>query len=226
MPNSPSASFIPKQGPIKRSRQTASRQVHIFTIISYILFVATLIATIGIYLFNRHLQNQLNVQVEKLNGLIGSFNESDMKMVREFNVRLQQAENRLSHSVALSSVFSALETATAQTVEIEELKIERKDDQNFVLAAKLATGSFDSSLFQRGVLESNDIVESVTVSDVNLGQEEAAGGVSFLATIVVPLEEVPYEPQVLTIPEAVSSATTTTETTLNSSASSTPESNL
>lgn len=206
MPNSPSASFIPKQGPARRSRQTASRQVHIFTILSYVLFVATLAATLGVYLYTSHLQNQLNKEVGTLDGLIGSFKSGDMDRVREFNVRLKQANDRLTNSVSLTSVFSAIESATAQTVQIDELKVNRNDDQDFTVAAKLSTGSFDSSLFQRSVLESNSIVESVTVDDLTLSPAENGGDVSFVATLVVPLEEVPYT----AAPEVTDTPATTT----------------
>ena len=60
MPNTQNASFIPKQGPVRQVKRTATRQLHVFTVVSYVAFVATLIVSLGVFLYNRHLDNQLN----------------------------------------------------------------------------------------------------------------------------------------------------------------------
>ena len=213
MPNTPNASFIPKQGPVKRTRHTATRQIHVFSILTYVLFAASLAASLGVFLFNRHLEKQLDAEIEALNGAIGGFNNSDMEMVREFNIRLKQAEARVSHSISLTSLFASIEAATAQTVEITELKLDREQDQQIKVAAKLSTDSFDSSLFQRGVLERNDVIESVVVKDVAISTGDTAG-VSFLATLFVPLGEIPYTAPLATqATPVIEQATTTPDTT-------------
>ena len=195
MPNTQNASFIPKQGPVRQVKRTATRQLHVFTIISYVAFVATLIVSLGVFLYNRHLDNQLNSEVEKLSGAIGGFSDSDMLRVREFNVRLRQAHARINESVSLVSIFEALEAATAQSVVLTDLTIQREEDTDFTITAKVATPSFDSSLFQRGLYERNSIIKDITVSDLNIGKakpDNPNSDVSFVAKIVVPLNSVPY----------------------------------
>ena len=195
MPNTQNASFIPKQGPVRQVKRTATRQLHVFTVVSYVAFVATLIVSLGVFLYNRHLDNQLNSEVEKLSGAIGGFSDSDMLRVREFNVRLRQAHARINESVSLVSIFDALEAATAQSIVLTDLTIKREEDTDFTITAKVATPSFDSSLFQRGLYERNSIIKDITVSDLTISKPTPDGptaGVSFVAKIVVPLESVPY----------------------------------
>jgi hypothetical protein len=197
MPNAPlsqNTSFIPKQGPARRTKQTATRQIHLLTIFSYIFFASTLLASLAIFLFNAHLEKQLRDEVKNLNEAIASFSDADMERVREFNTRLIQTKNRLDNTVALTSVLSSLEAATSRDVMFDSLSIMREGDQNIVMEAKMITESFDSALFQRGLLERDDVIESVTVEDVMIiteGDEESDtvvnSGVSFIANLVVPV---------------------------------------
>lgn len=222
MPNTPNASFIPKQGPVRRARHTSTRQIHVFSILTYVLFAAALAAALGVFLFNRHLDRQLDEEVTALNGVIGGFSNSDMEMVREFNVRLKQTETRLANSVSLTSLFAAIEAATAQTVEITELKLDRVADEQIKVAAKLSTDSFDSSLFQRGVLERNDVIEAVEVKDVAIGTGDVST-VSFLATLLVPLGEIPYQaPLTIQAAPVIETATTTPDITAATEEASAP----
>lgn len=195
MPNTPNASFIPKQGPVRQIKRTATRQIHVFTVVSYVAFVATLISSLGVFLYNRHLDNQLQSEVEKLSGAIGGFSDSDMLRVREFNVRLRQAHARINQSVSLVSIFEALEVATAKSVVLTDLIIKREEDSNFKLTAKVSSNSFDSSLFQRGLYERNTIIKDVSVSDLTIAKatpDDPISGVSFVAKIIVPLQTIPY----------------------------------
>lgn len=204
MPNSPSSSFIPKQGPAKRSRQVVSRQVHLFTVLSYVLFFASLAGSVAVFLYSKHIENQLDSEVEALSGEIGSFSDVKMEQVRSFNMRLQQASDRIGNSVSSVAVLESLEDATVQAVNIEKLRMERVADETFVVTAQINTDTFDSSLFQRGVYERSPVVESVSIEDLSLAKEadsegEATNsGVSFKAELHVPLKGVPYQPDLTT----------------------------
>lgn len=192
-------SFIPKRGPVKHNRGTASRQVYLFTLISYILMFATLLAAGSVFLYGKHIDNQLESEVSKLNTEIGSFVESDMQKVLEFNLRLSQASGRLNNSVSLVSVFDALESATIDTVKINSLTLEREKDEKFILAATIETDSFDSTIFQRGVYNRNQTIESVSIAAVQASNDSSGTEgpskrptVSFTAKLEVPLSSVPY----------------------------------
>jgi hypothetical protein len=226
MPNSPSSSFIPKQGPARRSRQVVSRQVHLFTIFSYVLFFAALAGSVAVFLYSKHLSNQLDSEVEALNGEIGSFSDVKMEQVRSFNMRLQQAADRIGNSVSSVALLEALEDATVQAVNIEKLHLERIADETFVVIAEISTNTFDSSLFQRGVYERSPIVKSVMIEDLGLAKEtneegeSVSSGVSFKAELHIPLKSVPYSPEATISQPVINSDITATTSTASTSESS------
>lgn len=201
-------SFIPKRGPSSKKRRGApSRQVYVFTLVSYILMFATLIATGGVYLYGSYVDKQLSDQVTTLNDEIADFSESDMQKVLEFDLRLTQASDRLDNSVSILSVFEALEVAVIDTVQILSLDIEREGDELIVMEASIETDNFDSTIFQRGVYNRSQVISNVTISDVrNINNEGAPESneiltilptsvVTFKATLDVPLSAVSYVPQ-------------------------------
>ncbi len=205
MPNTPSSSFIPKQGPAKRSRQGASRQVHVFTVLSYVLFFGALAASLGVFLYSRHVETQLRGEVVALDTAISNFSNEKMEQVKAFNIRLNQAQNRINNSVSAVSIFESLEDSTVQAAAIDSLTLKRSADEKFLITADINTDTFDSALFQRGLYERNPIIESVAFEEVGLGVIEGeekltTSNVSFKAELSVPLSAVPYIPDGTPVP--------------------------
>jgi hypothetical protein len=159
------------------------------------VFVASLIAAGGLFLYKGYVEKQLEGEVNALSQEIKGFSDADMERVREFNGRLRQTEDRLNKSVSIASVLSALEQATVKSASVEQLSLKKADDSSITLTAKLSTDSFDSSLFQRSVYERNSVIEAVTISDLKIGGTEEDGvsssGITFTAALQVPTEAVP-----------------------------------
>lgn len=220
MPDPSNNSFIPKRGPAKRQRLPASRQVYAFTIVSYVLMFATLLATGSVYLFGKYVDKKLQDEISLLNVEINSFSETDMKRVTDFDSRLIQASNRLENTVSIVSVFDALERATIDTVQLDSLSLVREDDEKFVLDSSIVTDSFDSAIFQRGVFQRNSVIEGVVINNVKTVDTKTDGKslVTFNASIEVPLASVPYkvnhdissEPMTI-VKEPITSVGSTTE---------------
>ena len=193
-------SFIPKRGPVKHSRASSSRQVYIFTYISYVIIFATLLAAGGVFLYGKYYDKKLESEVSALNAEINSFSEADMQKVLEFDRRLGQADDRLRNSVSLVSVFSALEEATIDSVRLNSLNLQREEDESFAMTATVETDSFDSAIFQRGVYQRNQTVGNVKVADVITTSKQSEQGeenstepvIQFMANFQVSLSAVPY----------------------------------
>ncbi|MCA9355757.1 hypothetical protein KC865_04425 [Candidatus Kaiserbacteria bacterium] len=200
-----SNSFIPKQGAVKKRRVSSSRQIYVFTIISYVFLFATLLASGGIYFYHDYIEKQMDAEVIKFNEAISGFNEAEMYRVLEFDSRVKQASARLYNSVSLSSVFAILEATTVDTIKISSLDLTREGDSNFLLKASVETDSLDSTIFQRTVYLGETIIESVVIDELNnalfaesgadsAGSDEVVSDkpVSFTAELKIPLSEVPY----------------------------------
>jgi hypothetical protein len=207
MEGSSNSSFIPKRNPNK-PRRMVGRQVYLFTVISYVVFVATIITSIGVFIYQRYVEAQMAKEVEQFNTEIGRFNEADMEKVKDFDLRLTKASSRLEHNVSLGSIFTALEQAAVQTVQMKSLNLKRSGDQGFELTALLETDNFDSSIFQREMYEQNGLIRSVNITDIDIhgvevgadGEQSIAKRVSLSAVLGVPISSVAYQPNPASIP--------------------------
>lgn len=206
MEGSSNNSFIPKRGPANRPKRVASQQVYIFTLICYVVFFATLVATAGLFLYSRYIDSQFQSEVGAFAVEIQRFKDSDLNRVLDFDRRLSQVSSRVEHSVSLSSVFTALEKATIKTVQIKELKLERNQDADFELLATIKTDDFDSSIFQREMFEQDNVVSSVDIAEIKVGStaddEDVKNNVpsdlsevTFVAKLGVPVASVPFIPK-------------------------------
>jgi len=194
------SSFIPKRGPDKKRKASSTRQVYIFTLISYVAIFATLLGAGASYFYTKYVEKQKDQAIEELNNEISSFSEADLNRVLEFDRRLSQANGRLNASISMPSVFEALEAATIDTVQLESLSLTRENDETLLLSASVQTDSFDSTIFQRGVLERNEtVISSISVENLtdslSTDQEATVGQqlpISFTAEIEIPISSVPY----------------------------------
>jgi hypothetical protein len=202
MPGSSSnASFIPKRGTTNRRNKSRSGRVYLLTIISYVLIIATLIASAGIFFYERYVTKMLQKEISTMNAEVNDFKQADLEQVQEFDRRLKIAKKRIEYTVSLASIFDAIEVATIQTVQLKSLQLLRDKDERIVLEAEIVTDNFDSSLFQRSVFESNSVIQEVEVKNLTLGitreEDEVSTSrktVSFTARLAVPLGAVPYIP--------------------------------
>lgn len=227
MPNTPTTSFIPKQGPVKRTKQTASRQIHVLAVVAYVAFIASLIAAVGLFLYERYIEKQLESEVNALSQEIKGFSDANMERVREFNGRLRQTEDRLDKGISIASVLAALEQATVKSASVEQLSLKKTDDSLITLTAKLSTDNFDSTLFQRGVYERNNAIDSVVISDLSLEglseEDSDASGITFTATLQVPTEAVPTVVGTLKPAEDIATTTITSTSSTTETVSSNPK---
>ena len=192
-------SFIPKRGPAKLKRTNASKQIYVFTIISYVIMFASLLSAGGVFLYSKYfVQKQRDDIVVKLDTAIKVFSESDLQKVINFDNRLQQASDKFESSVALGSLFKAFEAATIDTFQIESLNIKRDKDDKLVLDTKMKTDSVSSIILQRLAYRGNDLTNSVAVKSISVNKpsDEDSGQNSFQRVDIgfeVPLSDVPYE---------------------------------
>jgi hypothetical protein len=203
-PSKSNNSFIPKQGTPKRVRRTMTRQIYLFTLISYVLVFSTLLATGGVFLYNQYTTKKYDQAVGDLNREIASFKQADMEQVKDFDRRLSQISGRVEAGASIVSILSVLEASTVDTVQIETLSLSRELDDKYLLEASILTDSFDSTIFQRGVLNRNEQVANVSFSELNTSisagnnnrDNNSFSGyptqVSFKAEIEVPVSAVPY----------------------------------
>ncbi len=160
------ASFIPKQNSENKKRYGENRQFFIGTFIVKIVFFASLLASVFVFLYTIHLNNILKEKVLALDKQIDSFNKSDFDRVLGFDRRLKQASLLNSNSVSFPKVLSALEKTLIESAYLLELSIETIGNNNIKVQANVVVPSFDSALFQQVVYERASEFNFITISDL------------------------------------------------------------
>jgi hypothetical protein len=198
MPGSSNTSFIPKRNPDQRQRSTVRKQVYVGTFIIRILFFAALLSAVGVYIYDNKLKGDLDEEVASLSNAIVSFNEAEMQRVMSTDLRLVQANYRLGHSVAVTSVLGAIEKAVIKKAQITGLGIKRVDDSSLEVSAEMKVDSFDSALFQKNVLEEDQVLAVNGIKDLTLERTVASEGgpevvtIAFLTLIGVAANDVSH----------------------------------
>ena len=213
MPGSSNTSFIPKRNPAQKERQSTKRQVFVGTFIIRILFFAALIAAAGVFIYETQLKKALDAEIVALDVAITTFNEVEMQRVLQVDARLNQAEDKFEGAASVSALLRALERSAAQSVQVTQLGLERIDATTYEVDVDMKTETFDSTLFQRSLLEESDtfvvseIADLVVVTrppesalyNIDVDPGEDASGVSFKAILTVAADALPHTVQSLPV---------------------------
>ncbi|MES2315610.1 MAG: hypothetical protein V4486_02640 [Patescibacteria group bacterium] len=108
-------SFIPKK-PMIEERVKVSHPIGIFMIAALFLLVAMIIATGGLYFYKGVLSKAIEQNKADLNLAKGQFEPAKIAELQVLDKRLRAANEILSHHVAISPIFKALEDVTLKTV--------------------------------------------------------------------------------------------------------------
>jgi hypothetical protein len=159
-------SFIPKQNPAKVARRASTRQVYLFTVLSYVVFFSSLVAVAALFIYS-HLTTQNVAQVvSEYNSEIASFNQGNLHKVIELDERLNRTADLLNTTISLRTALAVIDAATIDTVQFQQLAVERGEGNQVMLDAVVSTDSFDSVLFQRRIYEQADRLAGVSISGV------------------------------------------------------------
>ena len=239
MPGSPSTSFIPKRNPSQNDKRVSKKTLYLGSFFIRIIFVAALLATVAVFLYERTVKSALEDEIIALNTSIATFNEEDMKRVLELDLRLNQMSNRLANTASIVSLLTALEATTIASAQIENFAVERTNDSVFKVNAQIKTSSFDSVLFQRKLYEESKVFTISEITDVRLENQPPDNGlfaedlvaseegvrVSFNAVLAVDTDQIPHTTSPISLPSAAVVPVTpaTPVTTATTSVSSTEE---
>lgn len=166
-------SFIPKRNSNTPTRRTSTQRVFIGTILIQVFFFAVLLVSLFLFVYEKKLNHDLEAEVANLNEAIKSFNEEKMNEIVSIDTRISQVKDRLDHTASISAIFSAMESATVQSIQIESLKLKRDDDSTISMEAEMKADSFDSLMFQRGVLERDEKLSVTNIKELKISNPKA-----------------------------------------------------
>lgn len=170
-PSQRNSSFIPKRNPTQKAKKPRSQRLYLFSLVATALFVASLLASAAVFVYERQAQFNLASAINDFNTAASSFSEADFARVTEFSNRVNTIKQLVSSHVSLVALLAILEQNTAGTAQVTTLTIERSDRASVTASANVITANIDGALFQRDQykrtpeLSATDIAEISFVTD-------------------------------------------------------------
>lgn len=163
-------SFIPRNTPRKQAKRSSVRRVYVFAYLSYTVFAATLIAAGGVFIYKYTVESSLATEQDRLAAEQSAFSESDIDFITEYEERVRTAELRLGNQLLVSEFLTALQRIVAAEAYFDELTFERPSAGPATIDFSVIASDFDTLLYQREQLRTNDITDATDVLGVSLSQ--------------------------------------------------------
>ncbi|MFT5832148.1 MAG: hypothetical protein ACI9SY_000531 [Candidatus Paceibacteria bacterium] len=204
MQGSSNNSFIPKRRNSKRQRSKPNQKFFLVTVLVYSSLFASLLAAGAVFFYKNFTISQLQYEVTLLDREVNTFSVQNFEQVQEFDAILKNAKDRVDHTVSVVSILDELDRVTAQPIQISNLELERRDDQDLMLTITFSTETLDAALFQRKVVTTNsnlfsnveisEIVVQAEIEAVSDDQVAVVAAVTFVAKLSIPLTAALYDP--------------------------------
>ncbi len=170
--NPQGTSFIPQRPTSGAIKKHGVKKIYVLTYISFIVFFGTIVGTAGVFGYKVLESAKLAEQKKLLTIEKERFNESEMESIRELDTQMRFAQDKLDSHVSLLPIFSSLEDSTLQSLKLDGFSYERIDAGTPSVSFSGKAAVFNSVLFQRHMLESNNIFSNAQFIEFDLAKSE------------------------------------------------------
>lgn len=174
------SSFIPKKSIVTKSSTLKKyRSFNILTFVATIVFIVSLAASGGVFIYERLIENSIDqkgIELESARQTI------DIGLINEFKAldkKLRTAEELLGRHTAVTLFFDFLESSTLQNVQYNEFNYEFNTDGVIVINMEGIAKSFNSLTLQSDIFRDSNIILNPVFSNLNLDE---SGNVQFNIT--------------------------------------------
>lgn len=215
------SSFIPKRPTQVRASSKGLRKVYVLSYVSYLLFIAAIIAVGGVSIYKFTLNNNLNGLRAQLVEESEAFNQSELERIKKFVARIDVATSLINQHVSVLTIFDALEKTVAEPVALTSFSYDREEDMDSpVVTLEASTEKFDSVIFQQQIMRGNSVMRNIAVEKVALSiepidDERPEAGLQQIVTLElvtdIPAEVINYRGAAETFIEGTNSAAIPTD---------------
>lgn len=215
------SSFIPK-GPLATSGTIAKAQrseKSFFGFLSLLVFILAVVASAGIFGYNRFLDYRISQMGGDLEAARASIDPQSIQELARLDARINSTKALLSQHTVLTPLLDLLEASTVRTVRFTELNYTSSKD-GLALNMKGQARGYSAVALQSDVFNRNKSFKNPSFSDLSLDE---SGNVtfSFKATIDPSLLSYQKEIEKRIVPTILPSVSTSTATTTRSSTATT-----
>ena len=177
------SSFIPKDAsaptPLPRRREGGLSEV--FILIAVVLLVASAALAGAVFLYQEYVGSSATSKVTQLQRAQAAFEPSLIQQITRLDDRMQSAEVILTHHIAPSSFFNALEQSTLSTVAFQSLDFQAGDAQHLSLKMVGIAQGVNSIALEGDLFSKNGVITNPIFSDIS----RQADGVHFTLTAIL-----------------------------------------
>ena len=171
------SSFIPKKAiATKSSTLKKYRSFNILTFVATIVFVVSLAASGGVFIYERLIENSIDQKGIELDSARQTI---DIGLINEFKAldkKLRTAEELLGRHTAMTLFFDFLESSTLQNVQYNEFNYEFNTDGVIIINMEGIARSFNSLTLQSDIFRDSNIILNPVFSNLSLDE---SGNVQF-----------------------------------------------
>ncbi|MCU0660618.1 MAG: hypothetical protein MUD00_03365 [Candidatus Pacebacteria bacterium] len=170
-------SFIPKKPLAEERVPVKTRSFGLVSLIAGVIFFATLLAGVGVYLYKSSLTSQVAELSTSLARARAAFEPSLVETLQTLDKRLNASKEVLALHTTVSPIFRSLEDLTLKSVRFTKFGYEVDPDTNRITVKMSGTArSYTSIALQSDMLGKNKYFRDVVFSNLQL---DAAGNVGF-----------------------------------------------
>ena len=180
-----SGSLIPSTGsadnrPASRTRKKKGKS-NIFSYISYLVFLLTLCAVVGITVLTYWTNARIKHKVSEMEEKSEQIDTDEIERIRSIANRLEVVKWLFYQQPLHNYVFPALETVILSDMTLEGFKMTRNKSTPGVVNLSLVdfnsnSEDFDGALFQRNVLQKTAMFKDAEITKITYSGDRGPGG--------------------------------------------------
>jgi hypothetical protein len=163
-------SFIPKR-PIGSSQNSGTdtiRSTNIFSVVATIVFIVTILVSIGLFFYKNILTNQIANADKSIVAARADFEPEKIQELIDANARIASVKNLLENHIVVSKVLVLMQDLTVRKMRFTELDyVNKNNDPTININGEIQT--YNALAEQQNVFLNNEFMKDPVFSDFNLG---------------------------------------------------------
>ncbi len=167
----PHTSFIPKKPLASTTPSLYKRKtVPLFTLISVVIFIISLAAAGGTFLYKEYLKQSLDDKKASLARNRAKFDPAKIEELKRLDVRIEHSKKLLSNHLAFTTFFDLLGDATLKNVQYKSLNLQTSAEGSIAIDIKGVAKNYASVALQSDEFAKTKGMQDVLISDLSLDQ--------------------------------------------------------
>jgi hypothetical protein len=162
--------FIPKTSVLRRENTKQTKTIGLFFLVSLLVFMATGAVSGGIFLYQKHLQQEIDKKAFILSEMEENLELELITTLTKLNQKINSAKTILNNHINILPIFELLEKSTLKNVEYSSFNYSFKKD---IVELRLigSAASYETLALQSDVFGELEHLNNPVISNIALNKE-------------------------------------------------------